>query len=243
MGTRINDRTPGRLSEEDLERVLLVRYVYYLCVQDFMQQIQGKACDEGGCHTLKYDGPVNPDVTSGKSVRLTDICWDQSVWLGLADFCRAADVDPGLWIKAHFEALKLHEKAYVLPPTQPGALISDAHEPAYRAYMSQRRDELRRILRGYWTLLDDEIATRVEEYGLTPERAEQGLLKATMLALSPLFRYAVASQRGHADTVATYAVSAWHEYMPESPLYDEVWGDLIPEALRTRRQHYRDWKG
>ena len=72
-----------------------------------------------------------------------------------------------------------------------------------------------------------------------PRALRYVLLNEKMIPASPLYRYCLAEKEGLADIAARFHDRALVQYAFQSTQHDQIWGDFIPEVLRTEAAELR----
>jgi hypothetical protein len=81
-----------------------------------------------------------------------------------------------------------------------------------------------------------EVSRLKRHDGMEQEAAARNAIRNRSLELSPVFRYCMATAAGDEETAGLFAEAAFRQYVYRRNAYDQAWGELIPQALRTRAQ-------
>ena len=125
------------------------------------------------------------------------------------------------------------------PPPQPNYLHGEKALAVWRK-VALRVDDRVQIMED-WAMEKQAFAQAViKERYFDPEATERDLLQGVIaddtVALSPLYRYCVATGEGLPRHAKFYAETALRQYVVARDLYDEVWGGWIPEHLKKEAQ-------
>lgn len=148
------------------------------------------------------------------------------IWPKVAAVIANNGLDPRMFVAAQFQYRTSG------PPPTPNIMLSQSALERYNAYVAHQPDDL----------LTD-LKLQVEEFNrccrrLSPlygegKSAITAILADRGLALSALFRYCIAFNEGLVNYAAIWQDPARTQYHRRRPQYDEVWGDCIPEHLRS----------
>jgi hypothetical protein len=186
--------------------------------QAFELKRKGQSSDWGMKKMPKWDGGVDSRGAHHKNV-----------WEEIARFCTVHDLQPELLVKALF-----YDAVYTPMPNQ---AHGDYALKKYSRYNDpQTRQEIRTNIRSEFEAQRSYAASRVETYKAYGNKTGDEALRLVALnttgPLSQLFRYCLLKNMG--SLVANdYEDVARRQYMRHPDLYDEIWGNWIPNNLRA----------
>ena len=82
-------------------------------------------------------------------------------------------------------------------------------------------------------------ASSQEELNLACRKA----VGSVSAALSPIYRVCRAAQLSDKQLFSQYFQTALRQYVADQPVYDDVWGDFIPQELKDAAARYREAVG
>jgi hypothetical protein len=208
---------------QEMEKVhVLANYIRQLWVdeyRDFELRTTGSATGWGSYRMTKWDGGTN---STGKHY--------ESTWNRIATFCLTNDFQPERLVSAMFFNAKY--------PPQP----NQAHGPfavtKYRVYKEPTtRQAIRTSIHNDFEAQKSFIAANLHSLckygGKSEDIAIREIALTSTNTLSQLCRYCVLKSRNR-PIAEKYADVAFREYRRFPDLYDEIWGDWIPQELRNR---------
>lgn len=172
--------------------------------------------------------------------------WDGGEWHG--------QKRPNIWMAAAKKVLKhrlpVGEFVYYVifcrgtSKVAPNHLLSDRVIDGFKQYrisiQNNIRAELKSNLENDFRELRTSVVHAEESRRCSRKKRKRNktalqreILLDETLAMSGLFRYAIASREGLHDIAEEYELQALLEYMSHCDEYDIVWGDLIPRSLKT----------
>ncbi len=185
----------------------------------FELRTTGVASDWGNRHMCRWDGGVAND---GKHYN--------PVWPRIAALCDKYNLVPDLLVRAMF-----HNRMQY--PPEPSQAVGNEAISRYRLFTSastrlERTADIRSAFGCDKSLSTAEVARQKKYF----KRDEAGAWRITLVTmtvnLSPLFRYCVACNQGWDDIAMQFQSPAMRQYLQNADLYDEVWGEYIPENLK-----------
>ncbi len=194
----------------------------YVCARRQFNKAQGKPTSYGADVIPQWDGGQD---SMGRTFK--------PIWPKIAKFFRAHDLDPAECVTAAFAAAK-----HGTPPN-PTALcdtkligIKDAMYELLRERLYAQRVSCEQQLAV--------LVSRAKAYLHFDEpEAVKHVLTAESSQFDALFRYCAGVRMGLQPTVERYHEAALARYFWVPRLFDEVWGDWIPESLRQEAQTVR----
>ncbi len=187
-------------------------------MRDFNLRNKGLPGNWGTRHIVKWDGGRDDKGSSFTPV-----------WPKIAQFCIQHDLEPEILVRALF-----YRQANTPRPNQ-------AHGPyaldTYIAYTQSRTklDQKSQIIYEFESQKARVVAetVRLKKYHrLEEQMAWRSVIASRDQPLSPLFRYCVCMNQKWHDMSVDYLDAARRQYKRDSKLYDEVWGDWIPQQLK-----------
>jgi hypothetical protein len=147
------------------------------------------------------------------------------VWPRIADLARSNNLDSDVFVRAFF-----HDRSYSRPA--PNMLLSPDAMQRYYLYLGNRDETAEQNLRLQVTAFEHAYYRASLSYGPGKETVER-VLRDPRVAMTSLFRYAIACREDIPEHVGLWFTSAVKQYLENSTTYDQVWGDCVPEAIRT----------
>jgi hypothetical protein len=198
---------------------LEVKGCYALAVRDYLSRLNGRKVHYTPAR--RYDGCEASRVEGRRAY--------PSVWLKVARYFRETGADPAVYVR---RALSSFRASGAPSPDQ---LLTPAAMRAYEEAGAAEEAGVRTALTTQATIVQVEIQVRMAEAGARREAVWRRVLFDERLAVSPLFRYAVAASQpggGLAGVAAHYRRPAADQYRLAPDLYDRFWGDFLPADFR-----------
>ena len=107
-----------------------------------------------------------------------------------------------------------------------------ANEAKIRQIMKTELESQRSIVFSELSMIQGAVADGILEEEVTPRAAIMQVLGNEVLSLSPLFRYCWACEQNFMRVAENYKAEAMMQYTTYPKLYDEIWGEWIPEDFR-----------
>jgi hypothetical protein len=213
MSDIYNDEKIKRLGQE-------IRRMWVEEMRFFHLRTEGVDHRWGSKHMARWDGGTDKNSRTHKPV-----------WPQIAKFCTDNQINPALMVRAMFYSAP---KGLPPQPNQCKGAFALARYEKYTGFESQL--ELKTSLM-YKFEAQKALALgnvhRLKDYnGHDDDTAWRLTITSKHDPFTPLFRYCVAMNQGWDDLAVLYADDARYQYTRDAEVYNEVWGEWIPEELK-----------
>jgi len=211
--------SPDLTSEDAREQLAQhCRLLYVANYRRFKEQRTGTPCDYGSRPLPQWDGGSGAD---GRR--------HSRVWPKLAQFCLERGVNPMELIRSNFRAWE--NAGYPTPPT-PVQLMTEQALARHQEDAPFVREQLEIDLWRQQSAFTSGVTLRIHFSGYSRQSAERITIVDRSRSFTPLFRYCAAMAVGIYDLAERYRANALYEYWFDRQAYDEIWGAVIPPALK-----------